>query len=193
MSVKTAPSQEIIDQFVGNAHGNFAAVKELLEKYPSIISANASWTETAVQAAAQTGQVEIVNYLVDHGAEYDICTAAMLGHLDCLEDFLKEDANVVNARGAHGIPLLYFPVIHSKLAAAEYLLQHGADPNAASPDGITPLHGAAMFNQPKMALWLLEHKAHANPRYGGKTPMALAREKNQTELVEILRAHGGME
>lgn len=193
MASITTPTQEIIDQFVGNAHGNLAVVKELLEKYPSIISANASWTETAVQAATQTGQVEIVNYLVDHGADYDICTAAMLGNLDCLEDFLKEDPNLVNARGAHGIPLMYFPVIHDKLAVAEYLLQHGADPGAASPDGITPLHGAVMFNQPKMAQWLLGHDVDPNPKYDGKTPLAMALEKNRIELVEILRSHGGTE
>ncbi len=192
MSVLIAPSQEIIDQFVGNAHGNLAVVKEILEKYPSIISANASWTETAVQAATQTGQVEIVNYLVDHGAEYDICTAAMLGNLDCLEDFLAEDADLVNARGAHGLPLLYFPVIRSKLAVAEYLVQHGADPNASSPDGLTPLHGAVMFSQPRMAQWLLEHGANPNPKHDGKTPLAIAIEKNQVELVELLRSHGGV-
>ena len=193
MSVITAPSQEIIDQFVGNAHGNLAIVKELLEKYPTMISANASWTETAVQATAQTGQVEIVNYLVGHGADYDICTAAMLGSLDCVDEFLKEDPNLVNARGAHGIPVLYFPVIHVNSEVAEYLLAHGADPNAASPGGITPLHGAIMFNQPKMALWLLDHGVDPNPKYDGKTPLAMALEKKHTELVRILRSNGGIE
>ena len=186
----STPSQEIIDQFVGNAHGNLAVVKQLLEKYPSLVDANASWTETAVQAAAQTGQVEIVNYLLDHGAEYDICTAAMLGNLDCLSDFLAEDADAINARGAHGITLLYFPVIHARMAVADYLLQQGADPAAASPDGITPLHAAVMFNQPKMATWLLEHGVDPNPLYDGKTPLAMALEKNQDELVDILRLHG---
>ncbi len=34
MDVTTAPTQETIDQFVGNAHGNLDVVKELLEKYP---------------------------------------------------------------------------------------------------------------------------------------------------------------
>ncbi len=189
----TAPSQETVDQFVGNAHGNLAVVKEILAKYPSIISANASWTETALQAATQTGQVEIVNFLVDHGAEYDICAASMLGNLDCLKDFLAEDANLVNARGAHGIPLLYFPIIRARRAVAEYLLQHGADPNAASPDGITPLHGAVMFNQPQMAQWLLEHGASPNAQYGGKTPLSMAKEKNQAELVELLRSYGATE
>jgi hypothetical protein len=51
-----------------------------------MISSAASWDETAVQAAAQTGQVEIVNYLIAHGADYDICSAAMQGNLDCMKD-----------------------------------------------------------------------------------------------------------
>src|SRR4030042_64738 len=193
MSAITAPSQEMIDQFVGNAHGNLTLVKELLEQYPSMISDNAIWTETAIQAAAQTGQVDIVNYLIDHGAEYDICTAAMLGNLDCMDNFLKEDPNSINARGAHGIPLLYFPVLHARMKVADYLLQHGADPNAASPTGITPLHGAVIFNQPAMAEWLLQNGADPNPEYEGKTPLAMAVDKNRAEMIEILRSYGGME
>lgn len=191
MASINAPSQDIIDQFVGNAHGNIAVVKELLEKYPSIVNADASWTETAIQAAAQTGQEEIVNYLLEHGAEYDICTAAMLGSMDCVNDFLLEDPTLVSARGAHGIPLLYFPVIHARKKVAEFLLSQGADPAAASPGGITPLHGAVMFNQPEMALWLLAQGVNPNPKYDGKTPLALALEKEQIELVNILREHGG--
>ncbi len=193
MAVITAPTQETIDQFVGNAHGNLAVVKELLEKYPAMVSSDASWTETAIQAAAQMGQVEIVNYLIDHGADYDICTAAMLGNLDCMDDFLKLDPNLINARGAHGIPLLYFPVIRARVEVAEFLFQHGADPNAASPGGITPLHGAVMFDQPKMAEWLLAHGVIPNPIYDGKTPLAMAVEKKQVELIEVLRSHGGKE
>jgi ankyrin repeat protein len=186
-----APTQEIIDQFVGNAHGNFTLVKELLAKYPSLINSNASWTETAIQAAAQTGQVEIANYLLEHGAEYDICTAAMLGSLDCVNDFLLEDPSLVNAQGAHGIPLLYFPVIRGRKKVADYLLSQGADPQATSPDGLTPLHGAVIFNQPDMVLWLFEQGVNPNPKYDGKTPLELALENEQEGLVEILRAHGG--
>ncbi|OGN88969.1 MAG: hypothetical protein A2Y88_15335 [Chloroflexi bacterium RBG_13_48_10] len=193
MSASTIPSQEIIDQFVGNAHGNLAVVKELLERYPSMVNANASWTETAIEAAAQTGAEEIVNYLLGHGAEYDICTAAMLGNLDCLEEFLKEDSNLVNARGAHGFPILYFPTIHARTEVAEYLLQQGADPNASAPGGLTALHGAVMFNQTQMAQWLLDHGANPNPQYEGKTPLAMAQGKKQPELVEVLRSSGGIE
>jgi hypothetical protein len=64
MTTNTEPTQELINDFVGNAHGNFDRVKALLEQYPSLINANASWTETAIQAAAQVGNVEIAEYLL---------------------------------------------------------------------------------------------------------------------------------
>jgi ankyrin repeat protein len=193
MSSTITPPQEVIDQFVGNAHGNFAKVKDLLQEYPSIINSNASWVETAVEAAAQTGQVEIVNYLLEHGAKFDICTAAMLGNLGRIQELLKDDPGLINARGAHGIPLLYFPVIRNHKEISDFLLHRGADPNAASPGGINPLHNAVMFNQVHMTRWLLEHGANPNPSYEGKTPLALALEKQHPELVEILRSFGGIE
>jgi ankyrin repeat protein len=187
------PSQEIIDQFVGNAHGNFTVVKELCEQYPSMINANATWIETAIEAAAQTGQVEIANYLLEHGAEFDICTAAMLGNLGRIQELLKDEPGLINARGAHGIPLLYFPVIRDHKKISDYLLQRGADPSAASPGGITPLHGAVIFNQFQMARWLLDHGVAPNPSFEGKTPLALAMEKHLSKLVDILRSYGGIE
>jgi ankyrin repeat protein len=44
-----------------------------------------------------------------------------------------------------------------------------------------------------MALWLLDHGVDPNQKYDGKTPLALALEKKQTELVDILRSHSGSE
>lgn len=193
MSSLAIPSAEIIDQFVGNAHGNFAVVKDLLEKYPTLVNTKATWNETAIQAATQTGQVDIVNYLIELGAEKDICTAAMLGDFDGVQECLEKDHYLIDARGAHGIPLLYFPVIHAHQHIADFLFQHGADPNAASPDGITPLYGAVMFNQSQLAHWLLVHGADPNPRYDGKTPLTIALEKNHSQLVDILRSFGGSE
>ncbi len=193
MSSISIPSQEIIDQFVANAHGDFTLVTELLEKYPAMINANATWAEIAVEAATQTGQVDIVNYLLAHGAKYDICTAAMLGNLDRIQIFLTGDQNLINARGAHGIPLLYFPVIHTHQEVADFLLQRGADPNASSPGGITPLLGTVMFTQTQMTRWLLQHGTDPNPRYEGKTPLAMSLENKQSELADILRSFGGIE
>lgn len=105
MASITIPTQEIIDQFVGNAHGSFTMVKELYEIYPSMINENATWFETAIEAAAQIGKVEIDNYLLEHGAEFDICIAAMLGNLGRIQELLKDEPGLINARGSHAIPL----------------------------------------------------------------------------------------
>jgi ankyrin repeat protein len=50
-----------------------------------------------------------------------------------------------------------------------------------------------MSNQPKMAKGQLERGADPNPRYDGKTPLAIALEEKQTDLIEVLRSHGGLE
>jgi len=151
MASISIPTQEIIDQFIGNAHGNFTMVKELYEKYSSMINENATWFETTIEAAARIGQVEIANYLLEHGAEFDICTAAMLGNLGRIQELLKDEPDLINARGSHAIPLLYFPVIRDHKKISDYLLRRSADPNAASPGGISPLHAAVIFNQFQMA------------------------------------------
>lgn len=184
--------KEMIEEFVGNAHGNFARVKELLEGHPELLNTPAPWGETAIQAAAQMGNVPIAEYLIGKGALVDICTAAMLGLRGRVEAFIAADAGQVEATGAHGIPLLYYPVIRGQGAIAEYLLDRGAEVNAGA-SGITPLHGAVMFSQVEMTRWLLEHGANPNLlNYESKTPLKLAVEGGKDEIAAILRASGGI-
>jgi hypothetical protein len=62
MTNSTVPSQDIIDQFVGNAHGNFTVVKELLEKYPALLNANASWDEHAIEPQHKPKRATVESY-----------------------------------------------------------------------------------------------------------------------------------
>ncbi len=73
------PSQELINELVGNAHGNLARVQEILADHPELVNASSQWGETPIQAAAQMGDKAMAGYLLDLGAPLDICTAAMLG------------------------------------------------------------------------------------------------------------------
>jgi uncharacterized protein len=185
--------KEMIEEFVGNAHGNFARVKELLEAHPDLLSASAPWNETAIQAATQMGNVSIIEYLIGKGAPVDIFTAAVLGMADRVKIMVDADPGLVKTAGVHGIPLLYFPVISGQHAIAEYLRYRGADVNAGA-NGLTPLHGAVMFNQAEMTRWLLEHGADPNlSNYEKKTPLKLAVEAGKAEIAAILRAGGGIE
>ena len=192
-SVSDAPTQDIIDTFVGSAHGDFAKVKELLAPYPGLINRSASWVETAIEAAAQTGQVEIAEFLLEHGAPKSICTAAMLGHIEEVAQALHQDPNQANAKGAHGISVLYHAVIRGQAGIAQMLLDYGADLNAGA-GGSPALHGAVMFDKPDMAEWLLARGADVNIlNYERKTPLKAAIDMKREAVAQVLRMHGGKE
>lgn len=187
------PAQEIIDEFVGVSHGDFGRVKELLEQYPALVHARATWGETALGAAAQTGQREIAEFLLSRGADLDICTAAMLGMTDQVAAMLQADPKQAHARGAHDIPVMYYAALYSHIAIAELLLAHGSDINAGEGKE-TALHGAASFGQTAMAEWLIEHGAQVNLRdFNGKTPLRLAMDNNHKDVGYLLWQHGGVE
>ena len=187
------PTQEIIDAFVGSAHGNFDTVQQLRTEYPAILNQPASWGELALGAAAQTGQVAIADYLLAHGAPLDICTAAMLGRADDVTALLPSAPGGANATGAHGIPLLYHAVITGHTPIAAHLLAQGADINAGR-DGSPALHGAVMFDRADLAEWLLQHGADPNiPNHQNKTPLAVALEMQRAAVAQVLRAQGGVE
>jgi ankyrin repeat protein len=71
------------------------------------------------------------------------------------------------------------------------LLKEKADPNAAQPDGMTPLHWAAHHDEPEAARLLIDAgaRAKAENRYG-VTPLALACTNGSDKLVRMLLAAG---
>jgi uncharacterized protein len=173
-----ALSQEVIDEFVGVAHGDFPRTQALLALHPELAHANATWVETGVQAGAQMGRRDIVEALLAAGAPLDICTAAMLA----------ADPSQAQATGAHGIPVLYFPAIAGHRAIAERLLAAGAAVNAGV-GGDTPLHGAAAHGQTAMARWLLDHGADpAAVNSSGQTPHAVAEAAGHADTAALLAA-----
>jgi ankyrin repeat protein len=133
------------------------------------------------------GHTAIAHYLLSLGAPLDICTAAMLGLARDVGAMLTFDPSLAYATGAHGIPVLYFPVVHGEQAIAEMLLSAGAPVNAG--DGMmTPLHAAAAFDQPEMARWLVANGAYTNLlNYDGKTALELAEANGHEAVVTALR------
>ncbi len=177
--------QPVIDEFVGVCHGDFERVKAMLEAYPGVVDALAVWGESGIQAATQMGRVDIIEYLVARGALVDICTAIVLGQEMVVQEMIAADPTKIQATGAHGIPLLYFPAISGNQALADFLLSRGAQINAGA-GGNTPLHGAVSFQQKAMVSWLLEHGADPSLLdYEGRTPLALAKANGQAEIAGL--------
>ncbi|MFN8401368.1 MAG: ankyrin repeat domain-containing protein [Anaerolineales bacterium] len=115
---------KLVEEFVGNAHGNFARVKELLESEPALVNATWDWGggdfETALGAAAHMGNKQIANYLLEHGARLDIFAAAMLDKVEVVKAALIAYPEAVNTPGPHGIPLY----VHAEAGDAKSVLEY---------------------------------------------------------------------
>jgi len=61
-------AQAVIDECVGNAHGNLARVTELVEQNPGVVNARATWNETPIEAATQMANRPMIDFLVERGA-----------------------------------------------------------------------------------------------------------------------------
>jgi uncharacterized protein len=182
------PTAEEIETFVIAAHGDPAKTKAMLAADPSLL--HVVWPrtgETAIEAAAHTGQREIAEFLLAAGSPLDICTAAMLGRRDEVGDFLDDDPALVNATGAHGIPLLFFVALSGRVDLADLLVERGG--GEAGKDGA--LQGAARRGHLEMARWLLERGADAAATdFEGKTPLQRASDQNHEAMIALLREHG---
>ena len=121
---ETYPSQprELVRDMVGASHGRIARVRELLAERPELAKAAWDWGfgdwETALGAASHTGQREIADLLISHGARPDLFTFAMLGQLDVVRACVTAQPGIQRLHGPHGITLLKHALAGGDAAAA---------------------------------------------------------------------------
>jgi len=110
MEKKPALEASLVQDFVGNAHGDLERVKELLAQEPSLIYSSWDWGggdfETGLGAAAHMGRKDIAVFLLENGVRLDLFSAAMLGQLDIVRAAVEMYPNVVGIPGPHGISLV---------------------------------------------------------------------------------------
>jgi hypothetical protein len=110
MEKKPALEASLVQDFIGNAHGNLDRVKELLAQEPALINSAWDWGggdwETGLGAAAHMGRRDIAIYLLEKGARLDLFAAAMLGNLNLVQATLEAYPETINVLGPHGIPLI---------------------------------------------------------------------------------------
>ena len=133
------------------------------QKIQACSTTGVSW----LLVAADNGQVELVQSLLESGAD---------AHL-------KDD---------EGCTALYKATQKGHTAIVDLLLAHGADPNIQDNDGFAPLHLASESGQNDIVKLLLQH--HANPNLTNTsdlTPINLAAAQDHCEILEMLmtRAH----
>ncbi len=164
-STVKAPSQEVFDLV---RKGDVASVRVLIEKTPQLVEARDPQGMTLLHYAAYGRSPELVNFLVDRGAETGakdtqghtpLHIAAMNDGAEVAGALLERGA-VLEARDDYGrTALVLCARERGELATARVLVEAGAEINAVDKFGSGALELAAWRGKRKVVDYLLEKGA----------------------------------
>ncbi len=169
--------------------GSAGGVRALIDAGADVNAAERSRGQTALMWAVAQGHDDVAGILVRHGADIDARSKSRprLMHADNT-NASQYDQGVMWIRG--GFTPLLFAARHGRVAAADALLDGGADVNNPTPTGATPLALAAHSGQDEFAAHLLGRGADPNAMEAGYTALHAAVLRGDRTLVRTLLAHG---
>ncbi|CAN6809440.1 unnamed protein product [Brassica oleracea] len=153
--------------------------------------------DTPLVHAARQGQVGTAKYLLDQGADPNIASelgatalhhAAGTGEIELLKELLSRGVPV-DSQSESGTPLIW-AAGHDQKDAVQVLLEHKANPNAETEDNVTPLLSAVAAGSVACSKLLAMARAKANVFAGGATPLHIAADIGDFELIIILLKAG---
>jgi len=182
-----------------------AIVKMLLEKDAEVNARGQQHTAvlredcTALMAAAANGHAEIVQLLIDHGAEtkFDdelaLSTAAAKGHEKVVATLLANGCDI-EERNYYGQVPLHHACLNGRGEVFKLLVSHGASIFAKDVNGRSALDMAAESGSAEIVKWLLARGADVNGTdYYGTTAFDLAYHSEHDQILHILIAHGAQD
>ena len=150
-------------------------------------------------AAVEQGNVEVVQALLNHGADVNksdkhgktaLFAAAGQGNAEVVQALLSHGADV-NKSFVLGKTALHAAVEQGNVEVVQALLSHGADVNKSDADGFTALHTAARQGNVEVVQALLSHGADVNKSDAdGFTALHTAARQGNVEVVQALLSHG---
>uniref|UniRef100_A0A6M2F919 Serine/threonine-protein kinase BSK1-like TPR repeats domain-containing protein n=1 Tax=Populus davidiana TaxID=266767 RepID=A0A6M2F919_9ROSI len=153
--------------------------------------------ETPLVHAARQGHTATAKYLLDQGANPAIPSdlgatalhhSAGIGNTELMEYLLSKGAEVESQSDA-GTPLLW-AAGHGQVDALKVLLEHHANPNAATEDDVTPLLSAVAAGSLACLELLVQAGADVNVTAGGATPLHIAADLGSPEILNRLLEAG---
>ncbi|KAH8979562.1 ankyrin repeat-containing domain protein [Lactarius akahatsu] len=165
---------------------------------PQLSCGNSPDESTSLHSAIANGRTDMVQRLLDHGAEVDerdqflqtpLDVASMEGKLDHARTLIKYGADV-NSRDTIGWTPLHTATRYGHVDIARLLLDNGADVNAIQRDCATPLHIASCNVYPEIVQLLLDRGANVQLRNAyGRTPSQEA-SKGAKRVAQLFSEYG---
>ena len=103
-----------------------------------------------------------------------------------MAELLMVHGSAVDVRSAEMATPLMTAVQGENLDWVDFLLDHGADPNACDGRGFTALHRAAEMGRVELVRRLLDAGARADTEAEGHTPLSLALSRKEEEVITLL-------
>ena len=163
--------------------GDLRKVQGLLRENFLLASQRLPNGESPLMSALYRGHHDVVETLIEAGAEIDVFAAAATGRLDDLRRALRD--STVHAFAYDGWTPLHLAAFFGHRDGAAILLEAGAEISAVSTNSLanTPLHAAVAGKHSDVAMLLLEHGADPlKTDAGGYTALDIARQ-NQLDAV----------
>lgn len=169
--------------------GDAATVETLVGADHALAAARNAQHVSAVMMALYSRHEELVAVLERHGATLDIFEASAAGRVARLQDILSHDPTAIAQFSPDGFPPLGLAAFFGRRDAVVFLLERGADVNAASKNAqrVCALHAAVAGPDPDIARLLLQRGARAGARQeGGFTALHEVASKGLTDLARAL-------
>lgn len=192
---KKKQAQLIKDMVTSAEYGNFVEVRKAVETQLINLNSLDKRGLTAIHAAAQNGQMEIVRYLlqfkvdintVAKSKETPLLSTLSRGHFE-VSKLLIENGADVNVTNHLGQTPLMIASGNGSMELVQVLIEGNANPNLRDNEGNTALMLALLSGNVDVVNYLLANKADINIKNkDGKTAIQWATENGLTDIVELL-------
>jgi ankyrin repeat protein len=164
--------------------GDLARVKSLIEEGANVNAENLKG-DAPIDIAMMSNRKDVVELLIEKGAELSMHVAAYLGDIDKVKSFIETGTSVNVELGRGGRTPLYLAVKNKHKDVAKLLIDKGADVSS-----IHLLYYASWYGYRDFVELFIQKGADANSKNWGESPSHYAVWGGHADILELLLAHG---